>query len=475
MTSAIVVGSGPNGLAGAVRLAEAGLDVTVLEAKDTPGGGARTAELTVPGVLHDICSAFHPLGVASPYLRTLELERHGLRWLWPEVQLAHPLEGREAALLHRDVEQTAAGLGEDAASWRRLFGQFAEHTETLADEALGALTQVPRHPLLLARFGVYAAQPASLLARRWKGDAARGLFAGCAAHATTPFHDPLSSAAGLLLAVAGHSHGWPVAKGGSQSIITALVARLEELGGRVECDVHVRAVADLPPHDVLLLDTAPRAAARILGERLPRRVRRAYESWKHGPGSFKVDLAVEGGLPWTDPEVGRAGTVHVGGTLEELAYAEREVAAGRVAERPYVLLGQQSVADPSRAVGDVHPIWAYAHVPHGWDGGHRAGTDLILDQVERFAPGARERIVGQSVRGPADLEDYNPNYVGGDIAAGATGPWQTAARPRVTPSPWKTGVDGVYLCSASTLPGPGVHGMCGHNAAVTALRVLDGA
>ncbi|QWC84030.1 NAD(P)/FAD-dependent oxidoreductase [Nocardioidaceae bacterium] len=472
MTTAIVVGSGPNGLAAAVRLAEAGLDVTVLEADDRIGGGASSAELTVPGVIHDLGSGFHPLGVASPFFRDQDLARHGLRYVWPEVQVAHPLDDEPAGLIYRDVERTASRLGEDADAWRDLFGAFAGHTEHLADDALAALTTIPRHPLLLARFGLRAAQPAGLLARRWKTAAARGLWAGCAAHGTTPFSNPLSSAAGLLLAVAAHSHGWPVAQGGSQSVADALVSRLRELGGSVETGVRVTSVDDLPPHDVLMLDTAPGAAAQILGDRLPGRVRRTYTSWKHGPGSFKIDIAVEGGLPWTDPDVGRAGTVHLGGTFEEIAYAEREVAAGRLAERPYVLLGQQSVADPTRAAGDVHPVWAYAHVPNGWEGTREEGYELIMRQIERFAPGARDRVVGRSEHSPADLEAWNPNYVGGDIAAGATGPMQLAMRPRLTPQPWLTGVKGVYLCSAATLPGPGVHGMCGQNAAVTALRAL---
>ena len=472
MTTAIVVGSGPNGLAAAVRLAEAGLDVTVLEANDRIGGGASSAELTVPGVIHDLGSGFHPLGVASPFFRDQDLARHGLVYRWPEVQVAHPLDGEPAGLILRDVEQTAARLGEDADAWRDLFGALAPLTEDLAADALSALTRIPRHPISLARFGVRAAQPASLLARRWSTAAARGLWAGCAAHATTPFTNPLSSAAGLLLAAAAHSVGWPVAEGGSQAVADALASRLRELGGSIETGVRVTAVDDLPPHDVLMLDTAPGAAAAILGDRLPGRVRRAYTSWKHGPGSFKIDIAVEGGLPWTDPDVGRAGTVHLGGTLEEIAAAEAEVAAGRLADRPYVLLGQQSVADPTRAQGDVHPVWAYAHVPNGWDGTAEEGYDLIMRQIARFAPGARDRVVGRATHAPADLQAWNANYVGGDIAAGATGPLQTAMRPRLTPQPWLTGVKGVYLCSAATLPGPGVHGMCGQNAATTALRAL---
>ena len=472
MTTAIVVGSGPNGLAAAVRLAEAGLDVTVLEANDRIGGGASSAELTVPGVIHDLGSGFHPLGVASPFFLDQDLERHGLVYRWPEVQVAHPLDDEPAGLIFRDVEQTAARLGDDADAWRDLFGPLAPLTEDLAADALSALTRIPRHPIAMARFGVRAALPATWLARRWSTAAARGLWAGCAAHATTPFTNPLSSAAGLLLAVAAHSVGWPVAQGGSQAVADALASRLRELGGRIETGVRVTSVDDLPPHDVLMLDTAPGAAAQILGDRLPGRVRKAYTSWKHGPGSFKIDIAVEGGLPWTDPDVGRAGTVHLGGTLEEIAAAEAEVAAGRLAERPYVLLGQQSVADPTRANGDVHPIWAYAHVPNGWRGTADEGYDLVMRQIERFAPGARERVVGRSTHSTADLETWNANYVGGDIAAGATGPMQLAMRPRLTPQPWLTGVKGAYLCSAATLPGPGVHGMCGQNAATTALRAL---
>lgn len=465
---AVVVGSGPNGLAGAVRLAQAGYDVTVLEAADRVGGGTRTSELTLPGLLHDDCSAFHPLGVASPYFATLDLDRHGLRWAWPEIQVGHPLDDGPAALLFRDLDRTVRGLpgagGGDA--WRRLVGPLVDHFDDLASEVLGPLAQLPRHPVTLARFGARAVWPASAVARLLRTTPARALWAGIAAHLTHRLDRPLSSAPGLILAAGAHAGGWPVAVGGSLAISRALVSVLGSLGGRVETGVWVRSVGDLGAAEIVLLDVTPGAAADLLGARLPGRVATAYRRFRHGPGSFKLDLAVAGGVPWRDPDLGRAGTVHLGGTFEEIAAAEAAVVRGRMPARPYVLVGQQYLADPSRSVGDVHPVWAYAHVPHGWPGD---ATESILDQIDRFAPGVRDHIVARHVRGAADLASYNPNYVGGDIAAGANHAWQALARPRLAVVPWATGVPGVYLCSASTAPGGGVHGMCGFNAAEAAL------
>jgi len=469
MTSAIVVGAGPNGLAAAVALAREGVEVTVLEAASTVGGGTRSAELTVPGVIHDVCSAVHPFGAASPFLRSVDLQRHGLRWRWPEIELAHPLDGGRAAVLVRSLEETAEGLGGDGPAWRRVFGPLVERFDDVMAEVLQPLAHVPRHPLTLARFGWRALLPASVLARRWGHDEARALFAGVAAHAIHPLSRPTTGAAGMLLTAAGHAVGWPVAEGGSQAIADAMAGLLQELGGRIDTGVLVESLDELPPADITMLDLAPLAVVRLAGDRLPERVQRSYLRWRHGPAAFKVDLAVEGGLPWVNEACRRAGTVHVGGTFEEIALAEREVYTGRMPAHPFVLVAQQYLADPSRSQGDTHPVWAYAHVPRGFDGD---ATEAILDQIERFAPGTRPRVLGTHVTGPAALEAYNPNYVGGDIATGANDPRQMVIRPRLARDPYATGIPGVYLCSAATPPGAGVHGMCGANAARTALGAL---
>ncbi len=466
MSNAVVVGSGPNGLAAAVVLAQAGVDVTVFEAADTIGGGTRTSELTVPGLLHDHCSAVHPMGAGSPLFTALDLD---LEWLWPEVDLAHPLDGGRAGVMVRSLESTAAGLGVDGPAWNRLFGPFARGFDALNEDLLRPIVHVPKHPLLLAGFGLRSLAPVPLVARRWKSDEARALFAGVACHSLRPLESVASSAIGLALIAAGHRYGWPVARGGSRAITDALAARLVELGGRIETGVCVSSLAELPAYDVVLLDTAPAAAADIVGEAMPSRVQRAYRRYRHGPGAFKVDLAVDGGIPWTNESCRRAGTVHLGGTLEELAVAEREVCSGRMPERPYVLLAQQYLADPSRSVADVHPVWAYAHVPHGWTGD---ATEHILKQIERFAPGTRERIVATSTRSAPGFASYNANYVGGDIVTGANDVRQVLMRPRVALNPYSTGVPGVFLCSAATPPGAGVHGMCGKNAADSALAHL---
>lgn len=469
MTEAVVIGSGPNGLAAAVRLAQAGVDVTVLEARSTIGGGTRTEELTVPGVLHDVCSSTHPFSAVSPYLATLDLAGAGLEWCWPEIELAHPLDGGRAGVLDRSLDVTADGLGADGPAYRRLFGPLMRNLEKITVDAFAPLVGVPRHPVTFGRFGVHALQPASWVARRWKSDEARALWAGNAAHVYHPLHRPLSSSVGLMLATAAHAVGWPVAAGGSRSITDALAALLERHGGRIETGVEVTSLSDLAHADVVVADVAPAALARIAGDRLPSRVARAYRRWRYGPAAFKLDLAVQGGIPWTNEACGRAGTVHVGGTFEEIASAEADVHAGRMPERPFLLVGQQYLADPSRSAGDVHPIWAYAHVPNGYTGD---ATEAMLDQIERFAPGVRERIVAVAERTPNDLALENANAVGGDIIGGANTPRQILFRPRFALDPYATGIPGVYLCSASTPPGAGVHGMCGANAAASALRYL---
>jgi phytoene dehydrogenase-like protein len=469
LSDAIVVGSGPNGLACAVELARNGVEVTVLEAEERIGGGTRTSELTVPGLLHDDCSATHPMAAASPFLNSLDLQEHGLEWLWPEVDLAHPLDDGSAGVMMRSIEQTARGLGEDGAAWLRAFGSSSAHFEALLEDMLVPILHLPRHPLRLARFGIPAAAPATLLARTWKTPQARALFGGVAAHAFSPLSRPMSSSVGCALIDACHAFGWPVARGGSRSITDALASVLEANGGKIETGRRVTSFAELGGADVVVFDLAPAAVAEIAGERLPSRVARAYRRYRHGPGAFKLDFAVEGGVPWTNEDCRRAGTVHVAGTFEEIAIAERAVNRGSMPERPYILVGQQYLADPGRSKGELHPLWVYAHVPSGYTGD---ATESVLRQIERFAPGFRERIVATAVRGPADLAAYNSNYVGGDIITGANTPVQILIRPRLALDPYSAGVNGLYICSAATPPGAGAHGMNGYNAARSALRDL---
>ncbi len=469
MSEAIVVGSGPNGLACAVALAREGVGVTVLEAADEIGGGTRTSELTVPGVLHDHCSAVHPMAVGSPFLRSLDLERHGLEWCWPEVDLAHPLDDGSAGVMVRSVPETVSGLGPDGAAWKRLFGSSSANFDALNEDLFRPVLHVPGHPIRLVRFGLPAATPATVLARSFKAPQSRALFGGVAAHALAPLNGLMSSSVGAALICACHAYGWAVARGGSRSITDALASALAEHGGKIETGVTVRSLSDLPAADAMVFDLAPGAVADIAGDRLPPRVARAYRRYRHGPGAFKVDLAVEGGVPWTNEAARRAGTVHVAGGFDEIVHAEREVNRGRMPERPFVLVAQQYLADPERSAGDVHPVWAYAHVPNGFDGD---AEQALIDQLERFAPGLRERIVGRAVRRTMEFPDYNANYVGGDIITGANTPIQVLFRPRFALDPYSAGTPGLFMCSAATPPGAGVHGMNGYNAAQSALRQL---
>ncbi|HET8565045.1 MAG TPA: NAD(P)/FAD-dependent oxidoreductase [Solirubrobacterales bacterium] len=469
MSSAIVVGSGPNGLACAAVLAGRGVEVTVIEAEERIGGGTRSSELTAPGLLHDECSAFHPMAVGSPAVTSLDLGRHGLEWLWPEVDLAHPLDGAWGASMLRSIEATAAGLGSGGRTWKRVFGRSARGYEALVEDIFQPLIRVPRHPLLLSGFGLASALPAKALARLLGTPEAAALFGGVAAHSFNRLDQPFSAAIGVALISAGHAYGWPVAKGGSAAIAAAFAASLREHGGRVETGRPVHSLEELPQADAVVLDLSPRGVLELAGERLPPRVARAYRRYRFGPSAFKLDLAVEGGVPWAYEPARRAGTVHVGGSFAEIAAAERDVNRGRMPERPFVLVGQQYLADPGRSQGDLHPVWAYAHVAQGYAGD---ASEAVLDQVERFAPGLRERIVARATRAPAEIEAANPNLVAGDIATGANDPRQLLFRPRLTANPYSTGIPGVFICSAATPPGAGAHGICGYNAAEAVLRTL---
>lgn len=469
MTSAVVVGSGPNGLAAALTLASAGIEVQVLEASERLGGGTRSSELTLPGLIHDECSAAHPLAIDTPFSRRFDLAAHGLTWRWPEVQYAHPLDGGRGAAAWRSVEETAAALGADGRRWRSLFGPLAERFDDITADFLQPMLRVPSHPIKMARFGAFSALPARVLTRRWSTDEGRALFAGVAAHAFRPFGSPMSAAIGVALGTAAHRYGWPVAEGGSGAISRAMVSMLEGLGAKLETGVRVESLDELGSPDIVMLDLAPAAAARIAGDRMPRRVARALTRYRHGPGSFKVEFAVQDGVPWEHAGSRRAGTVHVCGGADEIAAAEKLTCAGRMPERPFVLVCQQYLADPTRSRGDVHPLYAYAHVPAGYTGD---ATAQIEAQIERFAPGFRDRILARHVRSAVQMEEYNANYVGGDVVTGANDPRQLIFRPRAALDPYAVGIPGVYLCSAATPPGAGAHGMCGYNAATAALRRL---
>jgi phytoene dehydrogenase-like protein len=463
---AVVVGSGPNGLAAAVHLARQGAAVLVLEARDEIGGGVRSAELTLPGFVHDVCSAGHPMGILSPFFRTLPLAEHGLTWVKPRSSVAHPLDDGPAVLLRRSLDETIAELGDDAAAYRRLLAPFLGNPHGLLADALGPLG-FPRHPLLLARFGLLGLRSAVGLARRFRGPRARALLAGCAAHSILPLEWRLTGAVGMMFLICGHTEEWPVAAGGSAAIARALASLLAAHGGRIETGVHVRSVRDLPPARVYLFDTDPAQLAAIAGPVLPARYVARLGRYRYGPAAFKVDWALGGSIPWKDPRCLEASTVHLGGTLEEIAAGEAAVWRGEHPERPFVLVVQQSELDPSRAPAGQHTGYAYTHVPAA---STVDVTDVIERQIERFAPGFRERILARHVRTPAIIARDNPNAVGGAITGGVADLAQMFTRPVARLNPYTTPNPRVYLCSASTPPGGGVHGMCGYHAARAALR-----
>lgn len=468
MTTAVVVGAGPNGLAAAIHLARHGVDVQVLEARDTIGGGARSGELTVPGVIHDHCSAFHPLGVGSPFWAAIDLQRYGLTWKWPDVDCAHPLDDGTAGVLYRSIEATAAGLGPDGKRWQRAVGDLAAGFDELAEDLLRPVLNMPRHPIRLARFGPRArCRPPP-----WRvgfTPSGRARCSARAAHVYTRLDRPLTASLGLMILASGHRHGWPVARGGSGSITKALAAALDAYGGTVATGVTVTSRRDIPDADIVMLDLSPAAVLGIYGDVMPTRINRSYRRYRAGSSAFKVDFAIEGDVGWTNPDCRRAGTVHLGGTFAEIADTERQRAQGTMVQRPFVLVGQQYLADPSRSVGNINPIWAYAHVPFGYTGD---ATAAVIDQIERFAPGFRDRIVATVSTSTTELQTYNRNFIGGDIIGGANDRLQVIFRPRVAVDPYAIGVPGVYLCSQSAPPGAGIHGLCGYHAAESALRWL---
>ncbi|MDB4946154.1 MAG: NAD(P)/FAD-dependent oxidoreductase [Labilithrix sp.] len=464
---AIVVGSGPNGLAAAIEIARAGRSVLVLEAEDTIGGGARTAELNLPGFHHDICSAIHPLGVLSPFLRTVPLEKHGVTWIEPPIAVAHPLDDGTAATLQRGLEASALGLGEDAQAWRDVYAPFDRDPDALFGELLKPV-RIPRHPFKMARFGLGALQSATRFAESsFRGVHARAMFASCAAHSIMPLESEGSASFGLVLAASAHAVGWPFPKGGSQTISDALVRELRAHGGDVRTGERVTSLRSLPRAKAVLLDVMPRSLVQIAGDALPASYGDQLRRYRHGPGVFKMDFALRGPVPWTAAECHRTATVHVGGTLEELAGSERAPHEGRVSERPFVLVAQQSLFDDTRAPPGQHTLWAYCHVPNG---SKVDMSTIIEDQIERFAPGFRDLVLARSTMNAADVERHNANYVGGDIGGGLNDLPQTLARPVARWNPYTTPNPSLFLCSSATPPGGGVHGMCGYWAARAALR-----
>ncbi|MFH8730952.1 MULTISPECIES: phytoene desaturase family protein [unclassified Streptomyces] len=464
MLDAVVVGAGPNGLTAAVELARRGLSVAVFEARDTVGGGARTEELTLPGFRHDPCSAAHPLGINSPAFRGMPLDRYGLEWLHAELPMAHPFPDGSAAVLSRSVAETAASFGpHDAGTYRRLVAPLLPKWDALVRDFMALpLTSLPRDPLTLARFGLTGLPPSTWLMRRFRDDRARALFSGLVAHAIAPLGGLGTGAVGLVFALAGHARGWPVARGGSQSISDALTAYLEDLGGAVHTNYEIKRLDDLPPARAYIFDTSPTALARIAG------LGSYYERFRYGASVFKLDYALDGPVPWTAKEARSAGTVQVGPGSRDIAAALHAASReGRAPDKPFLITVQPSVMDPSRAPAGKHVFWAYGHVPSGWDGDL---TDAVERQLERFAPGFRDRILARATAGPPELAARNANYVGGDIACGAVSGLQLLLRPKLSLSPYTTPHPAVFICSSASPPGPGVHGMSGHNAAKAVWR-----
>lgn len=467
---ALVIGSGPNGFAAAITLAQKGLSVALYEAGQTVGGGMRSAELTLPGFTHDICSTIHPLACGSPFFRTLPLDKFGLEWIQPSAPLAHPFDDGTAALLERSLDLTAEHLGIDSASYIKLFTPFVSKWGNLENNLLNSL-HFPQHPFLMAKFGFYAMQSAwGLLNRQFQGEKAKGLFAGLAAHSILPLEKMVTAAFGLILGILGHTVGWPVAKGGSQNIANALSAYFVSLGGEIFTDTKVVSIEDLPSSKLILCDIGPYQLLKIANARLPESYKKRLKEYRYGPGIFKMDWALSQPIPWKSKDCLRAGTVHIGGTAAEIAFSERQIWKNIHPEKPFVLLAQQSLFDPTRAPDGKQTVWGYCHVPHG------SNVDMskqIESQIERFAPGFRDCILARSQRTAVEMEQYNSNYVGGDINGGIQDIFQLFTRPVVRIIPYSTPVKGLYLCSSSTPPGGGVHGMCGYHAAHAALKEIS--
>lgn len=467
---AVIVGSGPNGLAAAITLAQAGCKVLLVEAKETVGGGMRTAELTLPGFHHDVCSSVHPLGLASPFFRKLPLKQYGLEWVFPSAELAHPLDDGTAVIIERSVEATADLLGMDRTAYHRLMTPLVEQSQKILAEFLGPL-RVPRHPLVMVQFGLLALQSAHGLAKRHFHDSrACAVFAGLAAHAIMPLEHPATAAFGLMMGMLAHAVGWPLARGGSQRIADALAQYLCSLGGEILTNHEVRSLDDVPPAQAVLLDVTPRQLLCIAGEQLPGGYHRQLERYRYGPGVFKVDYALSEPIPWRAKECARAATVHLGGTLQEISDSERDMWQGRHSRHPFTLVVQPTLFDSTRAPTGKHIAWAYCHVPHS---STQDMTETIEAQLERFAPGFRDCVLDRHTRHAMAMEAYNPNYVGGDINGGVQDLRQLFTRPTPRISPYSTPVKGVFLCSSSTPPGGGVHGMCGYFAARAVLARQD--
>lgn len=464
---AVVVGSGPNGFAAAITLQQRGLQVLLLEAKDTVGGGMRTLPLTQPEYRHDVCSAIHPMGVASPFFKDLPLHNFGLEYIHPAVLAAHPFDDGTAGALYRSLADTATGMGADGAAYRALMEPLVARWPRIDSQILGPLLRWPQHPVALAHFGAKALQSGKRIASRFRGHVARGIWAGMVAHSMIPLEALTSASVGLVLGIAGHRGGWPIPKGGSQSIANALGSYFTSLGGDIQTGVEIKKLTDVPDAKAVLFDVSPRQLLDICGDRLSPLYRWQLSRHRYGMGVFKVDWTLSEAVPFTAPEARRAGTVHLGGTLEEIATSERQAWHGRIPEKPFILFAQQSVFDPTRAPQGRHTGWAYCHVPHGSDVDM---TQAITSQIERFAPGFRDTILETHTMNATEMQGYNPNYVGGDINGGVMNIRQLINRPALRFSPYRTSAKGLYLCSASTPPGGGVHGMSGYHAAMQALN-----
>lgn len=467
---AVIVGSGPNGLAAGITLARQGCRVLLVEAKDTIGGGLRSAEVTLPGFLHDLCSAIHPLGVGSPFMRSLELDRYGVQWIFPPAAVAHPFDDSTVVTLEHRVEDTASQLGRDGPAYRRLFGPLAQDWQNILANLLGPLPLPPHHPLSLLRFSLPALAPAAGLANLlFRQQTTRGIFAGLAAHSLMPLEWPGTSAFGLVLGLLAHALGWPLARGGSQTIADAMGAIFTSLGGSICTGVNVHSMKDLPAAPAYLFDVTPRQLIKIAGDRLPPRYRKALGRYRYGPGVFKIDYALSGPVPWKNPACNRAATVHLGSRLNEIAASERSPARGEHPNAPFVLFVQHTLFDNTRAPQGMHTAWAYCHVPAG---STRDMTGPIEAQIERFAPGFRDLVLFRSTLNAVEMEAYNPNYIGGDINGGVQDLLQLYTRPVARLSPYTTPARDIFICSSSTPPGGGVHGMCGYHAAQAALPFI---